>query len=57
MRKERIETPDNIPHAEPPFSDNEINCYGRGDCEMIGGGTVWYMCETADEVSIYKIGL
>ncbi len=40
MRKERIETPDNIPHAEPPFSDDEINCYRRGDCEMIGGGRI-----------------
>ena len=37
VQKERIEMPDNVPHAEPPFSDYEINYYGKGDVEIIGG--------------------
>lgn len=36
VQKERIEMPDNVPHAEPPFSDYEINYYGKGDVEIIG---------------------
>ena len=43
VQKERIEMPDNIPHAEPPFSDYEINYYGKGDVEIIGrdGGAIF----------------
>ncbi|MCR5610322.1 MAG: PT domain-containing protein [Clostridiales bacterium] len=36
VKKERIEMPDNVPHADPPFSDYEINYYGKGDVEIIG---------------------
>lgn len=43
VQKERIEMPDNIPHAELPFSDYEINYYGKGYVEIIGrdGGALF----------------
>ena len=43
VQKERIEMPDNVPHAEPPFSDYEVHVYSKGCTEVIGsdGGALF----------------
>lgn len=36
MQKGHIEMPENVPHAEPPFSHYDVNVYSRGYTEVIG---------------------